>query len=553
MTFFPVAERELRVAARRRGTYRTRFIAALVGLLISAWVFLISQQTVRPDVLGNQLFMALATLAFVYTLIAGVRVTADCLSEEKRDGTLGLLFLTDLRGYDVVLGKLAATSMNSFYGLFAIVPVLAIPMVMGGLALDVFWRVVLVLVNTLFFSLAAGILVSSVSRHEHWAMAGTFMFLLLITAGVPALGGILIHYIFVLSGPSTDAFLWPFLLPSPVFTFSTALNPGTASRKFLVDFWQSLALIHLLGWSCLGLAGRAVRFSWQDRPASVPASRWRERWQRWSYGDKATRLALRAQLLDINPFLWLSGRDRLQRGLVWAVLGLTAAGFVWGYLKWRNEWLIFPVAIATVLWLNIILKSWLAVVATRRLLEIRREDALELLASTPLTVSEILRGHRLAFRRLFGGPFLFVFVVDLLMLWMGLQDTPDGQDRRDFAILMAASMVLLLADYYALIWVGMWKGLSARNFKRAIGATVVRVLVLPWFALVISMTLWSILVQSSSSDSQMLHFILWGFLLGLLTDAVFGWSAHHHLQRQFRTVALLRFQPPATARRWRFF
>ena len=53
------------------------------------------------------LFGVLTGTAVLYCLLSGVRSTADCLSVEKREGTLGLLFLTDLKGYDVVLGKLA--------------------------------------------------------------------------------------------------------------------------------------------------------------------------------------------------------------------------------------------------------------------------------------------------------------------------------------------------------------------------------------------------------------------------------------------------------------
>ena len=48
---------------------------------------------------------------------AGLLGTADCVSSEKRDGTLGLLFLTDLKGYDVICGKLAANSVSVLYGL----------------------------------------------------------------------------------------------------------------------------------------------------------------------------------------------------------------------------------------------------------------------------------------------------------------------------------------------------------------------------------------------------------------------------------------------------
>ena len=44
---------------------------------------------------------------------------------------MGLIFLTDLKGYDVVLGKLAATSLNGFYGLLAVFPLLAFPLLTG--------------------------------------------------------------------------------------------------------------------------------------------------------------------------------------------------------------------------------------------------------------------------------------------------------------------------------------------------------------------------------------------------------------------------------------
>src|SRR5256714_1775354 len=162
MTFLPIVERELRVASRRRGTYWNRAVAALAAILIfGGALFFEARQP--PKELGKDIFNALAGLFLFSSLVAGIRYTADCLSEEKREGTLGLLFLTDLKGYDVVLGKLMATSLNAFYGLVAIFPVLALPLVMGGVTFSEFCRVMLALVNTLLFSLGLGMYISSVS------------------------------------------------------------------------------------------------------------------------------------------------------------------------------------------------------------------------------------------------------------------------------------------------------------------------------------------------------------------------------------------------------
>src|SRR5947208_13842031 len=156
MIFLPIVERELRAASRRRGTYWNRAVAALAAILIfGGALFFEAHQP--PKELGKDIFNALAGLFLFSSLVAGVRYTADCLSEEKREGTLGLLFLTDLKGYDVVLGKLAATSVNTFYGMLAIFPILAISLLVGGVTGTEFWRMVLVSADNLLFSLALGI------------------------------------------------------------------------------------------------------------------------------------------------------------------------------------------------------------------------------------------------------------------------------------------------------------------------------------------------------------------------------------------------------------
>jgi ABC-type transport system involved in multi-copper enzyme maturation permease subunit len=101
-----------------------------------------------PHERAQVIFIAISVVCLGYVMMAGIFQTADSISEEKREGTLGLLFLTDLKGYDVVLGKLASSSLHSFYTFLAVVPVMALPLLMGGMTVDEFWRVTLVLVVT---------------------------------------------------------------------------------------------------------------------------------------------------------------------------------------------------------------------------------------------------------------------------------------------------------------------------------------------------------------------------------------------------------------------
>src|SRR5882724_9517700 len=107
MKLLPVVGRELRVASRKPGTYWLRFFAALALILIFLFS-LLGRSHSSPISIAREMFDIMSGLTLFTCAFAGAFQTADCLSSEKREGTLGLLFLTDLKGYDVVLGKLVS-------------------------------------------------------------------------------------------------------------------------------------------------------------------------------------------------------------------------------------------------------------------------------------------------------------------------------------------------------------------------------------------------------------------------------------------------------------
>src|SRR2546422_2383449 len=153
MRFLPIVSRELRVAARRRSTYTLRLLAAAAAFSVILWLCLFPTPGQPPTALGKSLFTDLSILAFAYCLLIGPFITADSISSEKREGTLGLLFLTDLRSFDVVLGKWAATSLAGFYGLLAVLPSLAIPLLVGGVTPGEYGRTALAVGNAMLVSL----------------------------------------------------------------------------------------------------------------------------------------------------------------------------------------------------------------------------------------------------------------------------------------------------------------------------------------------------------------------------------------------------------------
>ena len=541
MTVLPIVERGLRVAARQRATYWGRGGVALGAICVGTIVFALTYD-LPPAKTGRHIFEWLAGILLAYCLAYGRLATADCLSQEKREGTLGLLFLTDLKGYDVVLGKMVASSVRGFYGLLAVFPVLAVPLLLGGITSGEFWRVVLVLMNTFLFSLAIGMAGSALTRDLRQAMAANLALLLLLMvippAGMPALS-----YFVPGHRPMPEL-----LFSCPVFSFY--LCDENQYRSAPGYFWWSAAVIHGLTWLLVLSAGWIVPRSWQDRPARSTRRGWRERWRAWSYGPAAGQRAFRKRTLDANAFYWLAARARFKPIHVWTFLACMAGWWLVGWLASGGLWLDPAVAVVTALLLNSTLKIWLTIEAGQQLAEDQRSGAFELLLSSPLTVQDILRGQRLALRRQFLRPLLVVLGVELVFT-VAIQRR--ASDSQALAIWLAG-MFMLVADLITLVWVAMWRGLVAKNHNHATISTVMRVLVLPWAlfgAVVGAGNVWFGLALSKDwSPGWEFQLALW-LGLGLAADLVYGLSAWSQLRTRFRELALRRFNPaPSRFARW---
>jgi hypothetical protein len=541
MTVFPIVERELRVAARQMATYSVRLGLAVRAIIVAVVIFVLTMGLPSAQT-GRQMFEWLAGIMMVYCLTYGRRSTADCLSVEKREGTLGLLFLTDLKGHDVVLGKLVATSVRGFYGLLAVFPVLAIPFLMGGITNGEFWRMALVLIDTFLFSLAIGILGSALSRDQQRAMAANLTLLLFFVAAPAAF-------------MYTVAYLAPWLRKFPQLLFSCPVYAfylcDDAHYSMASDhFWWSVSVIHGLTWLLVLAAGLIAPRTWQDRPSRSEKGLWRELWHAWRHGPVAERGAFRRRTLDANAFYWLAARARNKPVHVWTFLACMA---VWWLVCWAisgSLWLDPSVAVLTALLLNFTFKVWLAIEAGQQLAEDRRTGAFELLLSVPLTVHDIVRGQLLALRRQFFWPLLAVLGVGLLFLVQMRRPAHDWQYQATWL----AGMLMLVIDLVTLSWVGMWRALVERGHNRATISTILRVLVLPWAlfgAVVGAGEVWiGLALGKTWSPGWQFYLKLWmGF--GLAADVVFGLTAWWQLRTRFRELALRQFNPaPSGLARW---
>jgi len=517
-----IVERELRVAARKRSTFYIRLAGALVALVIAAGVLLLTTVGFAASgtgSLGRGMFATLSWLSLAVALGSGLFLTADCLSEEKREGTLGFLFLTDLRGFDVVLGKLLATSLRGFYALLGVFPILGITLVLGGVTGEQFWKTILALVSALFVSLAAGLFVSALSRDSKNALAATLLLLLLLGAGGPAADAIVANV-------QAAAFDPVLSLSSPVYLFRTASAWGRT------PFWLGLLVNQGIGWTLFGLTCVLIPRTWQERAGSKAG--WA---QRWRFHPPNQRAALRRRLLGVNPVLWLSCRERWQSITVWGVTVVSVAGFLatWasersslGYAGWMAWSSIQGLAIL-VLYLGV------AAQAGRLFVDGRRNGLLELLLVTPLPVRQIVYGHWRALVRMIWLPLALCLAVQMagaLRAQQTLQRISSStaappapvpgatttnvtgattnssgvvQVRTSFAwrggltasaagpvglaeqlasvLITVAASLATVANLVALTWFGMWTGLNSRTTSLSTLKTLIFVQIVPWFAI----------------------------------------------------------------------
>lgn len=532
MTVLPIVERELRAAARRRGTHWGRVFMAMLAMLVFTWmlVILLPQTRLVPARHGIFLFRGLLVVAALYAVIGGAVATADCLSREKREGTLGLLFLTDLKGLDVVLGKLVASSVNALYALLAVIPVLGLSIQLGGITYQEIGIAAITLLHLTFFSVAVGILVSALSRQERKALFATLFTLFFWCVGP----GVLVYILIALGGESRmlklDEFFFSFLCLSPLYPLVHLLFYGVPGSPFgPLLFWLSVGLAQGTAWLLLLVTARLVPRVWRARESNTGVAQFQQNVEQWVYGQGGRRARLRRRLLAVNPFLWLTQRERGKPYYVWIYFAAVITTWVFG--NWQYGEVLFDLksGVPGLLLIQAFLKIWVISESCTRLGEDRRSGALELLLSTPLNERDIVRGQWLAFRRQFALPIACFAAFEFLMVRHFLPDA-----------LALATVGMLLLDLMALGYVGMWLGLKSRSTNRAILGTASLVLVLPWGLISVGLFLldaflrWRHPVVEISFTHQ---FLVW-FAVGALVDVGLGWGwARWRLRGSFRAAA----------------
>ena len=464
MTWLPIIERELRVRARRRAGYWTRFGVALGGVLICLPQLLFSGPFGATGTFGKGMFDGIVAAAFLLSCGACL-LTAEAITTEQKEGTLGLLFLTRVKALDVLLGKLGSVGLTSLCGLLAFVPIMMIPILAGGVTGGEAFRKGLALFTMLCLALAVGLWAATSSRKS--GVARNAVGALLLVVFVPfcfwQLSSLELKFLGVLS-PLVA------LICAGDFPYRSASG----------WYWTSLLGGNAL--ACLALCAAGLRLRRVTEPEAdvqppqpVPFT---------LFGKKvAPRLRWTSRQDEASPVAWLVRRQPGVKARLWAAALLAllyqGASLFWYRLfgrgaggspmsLWVSGFAISAIGSALMAWAT-----------SRFFLEGRRTAAFEVLLTTPVGARSVVAEQWKALQRLLRWPVLLMLLPSVLQLVM-LMNRVSGSSSRwvmsgyelQYAVSLAIGTVGLLLHVAALCWLGLWFGLKARGQAGAIAWSV---------------------------------------------------------------------------------
>jgi ABC-type transport system involved in multi-copper enzyme maturation permease subunit len=467
----PTIERELRAQARLGANYGMRVLGPAALLLVT---FVVAADSGLVPNQGGKFFGVLNGALFLFIWLLVPLISADCISAERREGTIGLLFLTPLTAGDIVIAKGMTHGLRALVLWLAVLPVLTLPFLQGGVG----WREAVLSAMTNFSciccALAAGLLASSMSirwlRAQVLACVLAFAFatVLVYAAGFVMLEVFRAAILPPGSGvePHADVILAAGF--QIVSDFQGDWGPAFAqsSRAGLGQPWLALGCAMVLGSLIvlrvtIAFAAWQLRRIWQGEPPS-PRQKWV--WEKMStpiVGVSQLRRWLRRKL-ERNPIGWLETRSWTGRTVMWGwfatmvtfyAAGLSGEYSFGGFYHLQNL-------------MGIVLLIGMAASAAGSFQRERETGVMELLLVSPMSEWKIIEGRM---RGLWGQFLPAVLLLFCVWLYFNSWSPYRGPDLMQFVFM----------GFVVIPVIGLYFSLQRRNFLSAFLLTVATALLFP--------------------------------------------------------------------------
>jgi len=573
--FGPVFVYEVVRLGRRLSTVLWRLFYVLAMMAVLGMMYLSWRDehrgsrggTINPLALAEfatEFFYVFQALQYLAVVMLTPAYVAGCIADEKERKTLEFLLATDLSGHEIVFGKLAARVMTLLMFVLAGLPVVAFLQLFGGIDPDLLLAGTAASVGTVLGLSALSIYFSVTLKRPRDAIALTYLTVAVYAVGSAGLGG-LSHGLArtttwgtlgVVGGQTVewvdvfvalrDGFDWVAsgnivyaMLVSLTATRGTVTPAGINAVLLKFGVFWGVTGVALLAYSVAALRSIALRQAfatpqvvrrdrkgrplgaWRGRPAvGDDAMLWKEVFAEGS-GRTGCVGVVMTVTLTVAVFaapvvLLLDLLSSVTPGL-YELFGLRpntdpfSQRFDW-FVRALNEWVRFATgALSTLLMLGAAVRGAGAVSGERD------RDTWVSLVSTPLTVSEMLRGKFL------GVVFGLRRLTTLLLLVWAVALAFGAVEP----VLVVVSVGFLAAYVTAFAWLGIFCSVTARTTTVA---TVRAVLAAAFFSggyLIVGQFCCCLPLMLVVPDPRILNNELltpvWEVVLGSTPPLVMGW------------------------------
>jgi len=444
----PLVSRELLVYSRQPWTYWLRLLSALGAVSVLAFLAATGQNRLgQTD--GLSLFAGSTVILFIIASLNGLHSTANCIGSERRQGTLVLLFLAELKLTTILISKLVTNALRNFWALLGTLPVLGLCLLLGGVSGMIFVKGVLAVLAAAWLSLMVGLEQSCRNQGEHEAISNGLRELLKLN-------------------------LIPFISPASM-VLSAFLGRGFFGYSY---FCITLAISVWVGFYYWSLAKSALARNWQETPPEEGAV---HSGKRAPVEPPVTGHLQKPPKLCGNtpPAYWLFARYGDTRQVAPLPIGISFAGIA-GLVVLVSDWdtikLAYPILMGAGRFVQMLA---MAKIAPQSFADIARPGALEILQTTPITLKQIVHAAYDFLFCHFRRGVLPMLGLDALVLSMGVLKTTREGSVLGLARVLLAQNSLFLFGLCAMGVTGIWLGLKQRSLSRASLSACFYLLLLP--------------------------------------------------------------------------
>ncbi len=449
----PLVGRELLAYARQPWTYWLRSLATLGAVLVLAVMGATGHnRTGSTD--GLALFQGSVAVLFMIASLNGLRSACNCVGAERRQGTLTLLFLANLKLNTILTSKLVTNSMRSAFALLGTLPVMGLCVLLGGVSGLVFLKGALAILATVWLSMMIGLYQSCRNQSEHEAFSHGVRQLLFWN-------------------------LVPMVSPVGLVLVAFGSRLGLFSH-----YWVNLVILTLVGFSFLLRARATLAGNWREAPIEEGEDEAKSRLEASFTMPRLGHLKRPPRLCGKTPpALWLISRygdarqvsaptitvSFLVPTILLALPALLSGQFDvlgYGYLGIMGA-------------CRLVQLLAMAKIAPQSFGDIARHGALEILQTTPVTLKDLVGAAERFLLAQFGKGVVPILVMDVLMVFLMQLKQGWNRETEVLALGLLAVNVFFLPALLAMASTGIWLGIKQRSLARASFSTAAYLVFLP--------------------------------------------------------------------------